>query len=45
MLLKSLSEVTIADIQDLCDNRVLESRFIDFKVDAIGNADRDKREF
>ena len=45
MFFKSLAEVTIEDIQDLCDNRVLESRFIDFKVDPIGNADRDKREF
>ena len=45
MLLKTLSDVTLQDVEALCDNRVIEGRFLDFKADKIGSADRDKREF
>ena len=45
MLLKTLSDVTLQDVEPLCDNRVIEGRFLDFKADKIGSADRDKREF
>ena len=45
MLLKRLSDVGLSDIATLCENKVLESRFIDFKADAIGGGDREKREF
>jgi hypothetical protein len=45
VLLKRLSDVGLSDIATLCENRVLESRFIDFKADAIGGGDREKREF
>jgi len=45
MLLKRLADVGLPDIQTLCDNKVLEGRFIDFKADPIGGSDRDKREF
>ncbi len=45
MLLKRLAEVSLPDIQTLCDNKVLEGRFIDFKAEPIGGSDRDKREF
>jgi len=45
MLLKRLAEVRLSDITALCDNAVLESRFIDFKAEAIGGGDKDKREF
>jgi hypothetical protein len=45
MLLKTLSDVTFQDVQTLCEDCVLEGRFYDFKADAIGSADRDKREF
>jgi hypothetical protein len=45
MLSKALNDVTIRDINTLRENRVLESRFLDFKANAIGTLDRDKREF
>jgi hypothetical protein len=45
MLPKALDGVTSKDIQDLCENRVLESRSLDFKTNAIGTSERDKREF
>ena len=38
-------DVTLQDVEALCDNRVIEGRFLDFKADKIGSADRDKREF
>jgi hypothetical protein len=37
--------VTIADIKRLSENRVLEGRTLDFKAQAIGLADGEKREF
>ncbi len=42
MLLKNLSDVSLQDLQTLCD---VESRFLDFKAEPIGGGDRDKREF
>lgn len=45
MLLKNLSDISIQDVQTLCDDKVLESRFLDFKAKAIGRGDSDKRDF
>jgi Putative DNA-binding domain len=45
MLTRALSDVTLQEVQTLCDNRVLEGRFYDFKAVAIGSNERDKREF
>ena len=45
MLLKRLDDVGLSDIEMLRENKALESRFIDFKAEAIGGADKDKREF
>jgi predicted HTH transcriptional regulator len=45
MLLKDLSDVSLQDVQVLCDNHVLESRSLDFKATAIDRGDRGKREF
>jgi Putative DNA-binding domain len=45
MLPKNVSDVSLADVQTLCDNHVLESRLLDFKAEAIGRGDRDKRDF
>jgi predicted HTH transcriptional regulator len=45
MLMRALSDVTLQEVQTLCDNRVLEGRFYDFKAAAIGSNERDKREF
>ena len=45
MLLKNLADVSLQDIQTLCDDQALESRFLDFKAEPIGGSDRDKREF
>lgn len=36
MLLKNLSDLSLQDVQTLCDNRVTDNRFIDFKAEAIG---------
>jgi hypothetical protein len=43
MLTKRLSEITIADIQAL--RGVAESRYIEFKSEPVGAADRERREF
>jgi hypothetical protein len=40
-----LDQVTEANLVDLIDNGVAEGRDIDFKRDAYGNADPDRREF
>ena len=45
MLPNNISDVSLTDVQTLCDNHVLESRSLDFKAEAIGRVDRDKREF
>lgn len=45
MLPRNLSDVSLRDVQTLCDNHVLEGRSFDFKAAAIGGGDRDKREF
>jgi Putative DNA-binding domain len=45
MLPNALDHVVIADLQALCENRVLEGRFLQFKTDAIGARDGEKREF
>jgi len=45
MLTKNLSDVAIEDVQRLCDNRVEESHFLEFKAERIGGANDDKREF
>jgi len=45
MILKRLTDVGPQDIQTLCDNKVLESRFIEFKAEAIGGGDKERREF
>ena len=45
MLPKNLSDVSLKDAQTLCDNHVLEGRSFDFKAEAIGRGDGDKREF
>ncbi len=45
MLPKNLSDVSLRDVPTLRDNRVLEGRSFDFKAEAIGRGDRDKREF
>jgi hypothetical protein len=45
MLTKRLTDVDVVDIKTLCENRALESRFLDFKVEAIGVGEKDKREF
>lgn len=45
MLLKNLSDVSLQDVQTLCDNHVLESRLLDFKEMMVGGGDKDKREF
>ena len=45
MLPKPLDQLAIADLQALCENRVLEGRLLDFKTAAIGVLDGDKREF
>ena len=36
MLPKNLSDISLQDVQTLCDNRVTDNRFIDFKAEAIG---------
>jgi Putative DNA-binding domain len=45
VLPKPLNQLAVADLQALCENRVLEGRFLDFKAGAIGVQDREKREF
>ena len=45
MLTKNLSDVATEDVQRLCDNRVEESHFLEFKAERIGGSDADKREF
>ena len=45
MLAKKLSDLTLKDIEALRSNSVQESRFLEFKRDAIGNSDKEKREF
>ena len=45
MLTKKLADVDLTDIKTLCENKALESRFLDFKADAIGTGEKDKREF
>jgi hypothetical protein len=45
MLLKNLSDICLQDVQTLCEDRVLESRYLDFKVKAVGRGDSDKRDF
>jgi Putative DNA-binding domain len=45
MLPKSLSDVSLPDVQTLCDNHALETLSLDFKAEAIGGGDREKREF
>ena len=45
MLLKNLADVSLRDVELLCDNHVLESRSLDFKATAIDRGDRGKREF
>ena len=45
MLGKRLEDLTLADIEDLVTNQVAESRSLDFKRDAIGARDADKKEF
>ena len=45
MLTKKLADVDLIDIKTLCENKALESRFLDFKADAIGAGEKDKREF
>ncbi len=45
MLLKRLDDVDLSDIETLRENNALESQFIEFKGEAIGSADKDKREF
>jgi Putative DNA-binding domain len=45
MLSKPFDRLAVSDLHELCENRTLEERFLDFKTDAIGLLDRDKREF
>ena len=45
MFLKNLADVCLLDIDTLCEDKALESRFLDFKAEPIGSSDRDKREF
>ena len=45
MLSRALDDITIGHVQELRENRVLENRFLDFKANAIGVNERDKREF
>jgi hypothetical protein len=42
---KPLLQVTAGDLQDLLDNQEPEGRQLDYKRDAIGQTDSDKREF
>ena len=42
---EALDQLAIADLQALCENRVLEGRLLDFKTAAIRVLDGDKREF
>ena len=44
MLLKNLSDISLQDIQTLCDNHVSEGDSIEFKAAAIGRSDEDRRE-
>jgi Putative DNA-binding domain len=45
MLPKALSDISLQDVQTLCDNRVTDNRFIDFKAEAIGRKEGERREF
>ena len=45
MLASNLFDVSLQDVQTLCDNRVTDNRFIDFKAEAIGRKDGERREF
>lgn len=45
MIHKKFEEITYADIQQLIDNAVSESRTLDYKRDLPGDSDSEKREF
>jgi len=45
MLSKPLAQLTLDDIAALVANGVAESRYLDFKSEGVGSADKDKREF
>ncbi|MGO8739162.1 AlbA family DNA-binding domain-containing protein [Rhodoblastus sp.] len=45
MILKRLEDLMLADIEALRTNGVPEGRFIDYKLEAVGGRDEDKREF
>lgn len=45
MLLKRLADLTLGDIEALRANRVLEGMSIEFKSEAVGQRDGEKREF
>lgn len=45
MLPRPIEQLTAADIQELLQGNLRESRTLDFKRDAIGRSDDDKREF
>lgn len=45
MLTKGLQDLTIDDVLALKANGVVEGRFIEFKSEPVGGADRDRREF
>jgi len=45
MLDKQLEDLTVADFLTLVSNRVQESRSLEFKRDAVGRSDDQKREF
>ncbi len=45
MLLKKLADVEFADISALRANGVPEGRFLDYKAEAVGGKDDDKKEF
>lgn len=42
---KSLADITLSDVQRLIDEQVVEGKHIDFKREAYGNSDSDKKEF
>lgn len=45
MMTGNIQDLTVADIEDLVTNAVRESRSLDFKREAVGGKDDDKREF
>jgi hypothetical protein len=45
MIDKPIKQIAEADIQALIDNKVPESKTLDYKEAAIGNSDKDKRDF